>query len=100
MSEDGQERKNEQDIYDRVCKPAFQEIKTDVKAILNALKGDAERPDQPGMCERLRTLEKEHKAVRSMFKWAVIIIGGTWLTQNSITFIEWLAKILAAKPHP
>lgn len=90
----------EQDLYDKVCQPAFERIETDVKTILTVLKGDGRNGDKPGLCERLRTLENEHKKVRRIAVWAGGILGGTWLAANAITIISWAGKLLTIKPNP
>lgn len=46
------------EIYDEICKPKLDSMEGKIDTILTVLKGDN---GNPGICERLRNLEKSYK---------------------------------------
>jgi hypothetical protein len=86
---------DEQEIYNRICEPAFRELKKDVKIILTVLKG--ENGDEIGLCERLRIVEGEHKKVKKAISKGIWILVGVLLLNNAPALCGWLARILTVK---
>lgn len=60
---------DDRERYEEICQPAFASIEGKVDEILRVLKG---ANDTPGLCERVRNLEKARATNVKLF-WAVII---------------------------
>lgn len=89
----------EEGFYDRICRPNFEELKTDVKKILMILQGNGD----VGLCEKVRIQAKEitdlkngnvKVSIRKISVWAIGIVVGSWLFIKSPIIFEWLKKLL------
>lgn len=68
------------DIYERLCKPEFSDIKTDQKKIIAILKGE---DGEPGLCEHVRDVGQRvtdlEKAKKTVLAGAIFVIGAICL---------------------
>jgi hypothetical protein len=69
----------EEELFVKVCEPKFTGIHEDVKEILRVLKG---KDDQPGLCDRVRDLEKSRANVLKVLG----VIG----TAVAAQFVAWI----------
>ena len=87
------------EIYDRLCKPEFTEIKADQKKIIGILKGEN---GEPGLCEHVRDVgqrvESLEQTKKTAFAAGIFVLGALvlQLIANAWGFISNLFK----SPNP
>jgi len=80
------------ELYELHCKGEFAELRAELAAVrkgqlqlLAALKGDV---DRPGLCERVRTLEKVYRRIWT----GVVLVVSTVVIQFIAQVAIWLAR--------
>lgn len=76
----------EEEQYDKICKHEFTEIRTDLKTVLNILKGNN---GDPGLCERVRENTKFRGLIVCVVSFLLILVTG----QVVIAVVEWLKSL-------